>query len=160
LFELRTYGRKKSTARATAMTEPNATNRTTDTPAEASYGQTGTTTPEMTNTNQQPRRHRNKPQWLVENTYDGTEAKQIQELKKQIRASDHKAFIIKQDPGNPAYRPAWEVVTVDWNQSDLRLTRGPGNTSQYGPRKPLPPSKGPGLGKNGFNETWIYRNTA
>jgi hypothetical protein len=57
----------------------------------------------------------------VDSAYDSTEAKQIQELKKRIRASNHKAFIIKQDPGNPVYRPAWEVVTVDSSQSDPRL---------------------------------------
>jgi hypothetical protein len=41
-----------------------------------------------------------------------TKAKQIQNLAKQIRSSNHEVFIIKQDPGNPACRMAWEVVTV------------------------------------------------
>jgi hypothetical protein len=59
----------------------------------------------------------------VENAYDHTEAKVLDELRKSIKKSGHKAFIIKQEAGEPPIRPQWVIVTVDLTDSDPRLIR-------------------------------------
>jgi hypothetical protein len=64
-----------------------------------------------------------RPQKYVENAYDHTEAKVLDELRKNIQKSGHKAFIIKQESGEPPIWPQWVIVTVDLKNSDPRLIR-------------------------------------
>jgi hypothetical protein len=59
----------------------------------------------------------------VENAYDHTETKIIDELGKNIQKSGHKAFIIKQETGKPPIRPRWVIVTVNLAISDPRLIK-------------------------------------
>jgi hypothetical protein len=54
-------------------------------------------------------------------TYDGVAEEKIKELRQSIRKSNHKGFIIKENPGEPPYRLAWRVVTVDLANSDPRV---------------------------------------
>jgi hypothetical protein len=103
--------------------DPNTTDQTTDEDPIATTAQTAKspTTNKSPTTTARLTRARKKPQWLVTDTYDDVAEKKIKALRQCIRKSNHKGFIIKQNPGEPSYRPAWRVVTVDLANSDPRL---------------------------------------
>jgi hypothetical protein len=61
---------------------------------------------------------------LDTDTYDDEAKKKIKDLRQTIRKSNHRGFIIKQDPGEPPFRPAWDIVTVDLANSDPQLQQG------------------------------------
>jgi hypothetical protein len=72
---------------------------------------------------QRPQRQRKRPQKYVENAYDHTTTKLLQDLRKSIQKSNHKGFFIKNAPSMLPNQPQWTIVTVDSTQSDPRLMK-------------------------------------